>query len=160
MTGTVRTYSKHLFLFLALSAGCRSVYDVDRARQRELATEGTVVFVRPTEYTLLGTKSLSDYVEVVYEQAQRNDAGLLEVRIGLRDKGGQHFWDVHGRDFPISVKTAFYVSPVAGEQRRSPPVYETNWQRVSLLRGGTSDYQVVCPLKSGAHYQVTLSELK
>ena len=160
MTGTVCTYSKYLFLFFALSAGCRSTYDVDRARQRELATEGTVVFVRPTEYTLLGTKSLSDYVEVTYEQARRNDAGLLEVRIGLRDKGGQHFWDVHGRVFPVSVKTAFYDSPVVGEPRRSAPVYETNWQRVSLLRGATSDYQVICPVKSGAYYQITLSELK
>jgi len=149
-----------LILLVTLLAGCRSVYNVDRAQERELATEGTVVFVRPTEYSLLGTKSLSDYVEVVYEQARRNDAGLLEVRIGLRAKGGQHLWDVRGRDFPLSVQTAFYEAPVVGEGQRQPPVYETNWQRVSLLRGATSDHKVVCPVKSGAYYQVTLSELK
>jgi hypothetical protein len=149
-----------LILLAAMLLGCRSTYNVDRAREQELATEGTVVFVRPSEYSLLGTKSLSDYVEVVYERAARNDAGLLEVRIGLRAKGGQHLWDVRGRDFPISVKTAFYEAPIAGEGQRQPPVYETNWQRVSLLRGATSDHKVVCPVKSGAHYQVTLSELK
>lgn len=160
MTDRLRRGVEGLILLLVLLAGCRSVYNVDRADQRELATEGTVVFVRPTEYSLLGTKSLSDYVEVVYEQAERNDAGLLVVQIGLRGKGGQHLWDVRGRDFPISVKTAFYEAPVVGEGQRHPPVYETNWQRVSLLRGATSDHRVVCPVKSGAYYQVTLSELK
>ena len=160
MNGVLCKRCGGLILLAVLLAGCRSVYNVDRAQERELATEGTVVFVRPTEYSLLGTKSLSDYVEVVYEQSQRNDAGLLEVRIGLRDKGGQHFWDVRGPDFPISVKTAFYEAPIVGAGQRRAPVYETNWQRVSLLHGATSDHRVVCPVQSGAYYQVTLSELK
>jgi hypothetical protein len=149
-----------LLLFLVFLASCHSVHNVDRASPSKLEAEGSVVFVRPTEYTLLGTKSLSDYVEVVYEEARRNPAGLLEVRVGLRDKGGQHFWDVHGPDFPLSAKAAFYDKPVSGTDARSAPVYETNWQRLSLLRGATTDYKVVCPLKTGAYYQVTLSELK
>ncbi len=152
--------SLNLLLLLLFLAGCRSVHNVDRASPSKLGREGSVVFVRPTEYSLLGTKSLSDYVEVVYEQAQRNEAGLLEVRVGLRDKGGQHFWDVQGRDFPLSAKTTFYEQPVAGTESRAAPVYETNWQRLSLLRGATTDYKVVCPVKAGASYQVTLSELK
>ncbi len=147
-------------LLIALATGCNSVHNVDRAQSKELSHEGTVVFVRPTEYKLLGTKSLSDYIEVVYDQGQRNPAGLLEVRVGLRDRGGQHQWDRKGRDFPISVKVTFYEEPVAGQDHRSPPVYETNWQRVMLVRGETTDYKVICPLPKGAYYQVTLSELK
>ena len=147
-------------LLVAMSGGCNSVHNVDRAQSEELSREGTVVFVRPTEYKLLGTKSLSDYIEVVYDQGQRNPAGLLEVRVGLRDRGGQHLGDRKGRDFPISVKVTFYEEPVAGQDHRSPPVYETNWQRVMLVRGETTDYKVTCPLPKGAYYQVTLSELK
>lgn len=147
-------------LLVAISAGCKSVHNVDRAQPKELSKEGTVVFVRPTEYRLLGTKSLSDYIEVVYDQGRRNAAGLLEVRVGLRDRGGQHLWDRKGRDFPISAKVAFYEEPVAGQDHRTPPVYETNWQRVMLVRGETTDYKVTCPVKEGAYYQVTLSELK
>ena len=84
-------------LLAALSAGCNSVHNVDRAQPKELAHEGTVVFVRPTKYTLLGTKSLSDYIEVVYDQGRRNAAGLLEVRVGLRDRGGQPHPQWNGR---------------------------------------------------------------
>ena len=149
-----------VMLLIGVSGGCKSVYNVDRAQSEELSQEGTVVFVRPTEYKLLGTKSLSDYIEVVYDQARRNGAGLLEVRVGLRDRGGQHLWDRKGRDFPISAKATFYAEPVAGQDHRSPPVYETNWQRVMLVRGETTDYRVVCPVAEGAYYQVTLAELK
>lgn len=157
------TWQRHLAAVVpavALLASCNSVHNVDRADPKELSGEGTVVFVRPTQYSLFGTKSLSDYIEITYERAQRNAAGLLEVRVGLRDRGGQHFWDVQGRDFPISAKTAFYEQPIAGEGRRNPPAYETNWQRVTLLRGATTDYKVTCPVKEGAYYQITLSELK
>ena len=147
-------------LLIAVSAGCKSVHNVDRAQPKELYKEGTVVFVRPTEYKLLGTKSLSDYIEVVYDQGRPNAAGLLEVRVGLRDRGGQHLWNRKGRDFPISAKVTFYAEPVAGQTHRSPPVYETNWQRVMLVRGETTDFKVTCPVKEGAYYQVTLSELK
>ncbi|OHB65067.1 MAG: hypothetical protein A2Y77_11825 [Planctomycetes bacterium RBG_13_62_9] len=160
MIDVSRNHLSSVILLAALLAGCSSVHNVDRADEGKLAGEETIVFVRPTEYKVFGTKSLSDYVEVVYEQARRNDAGLLEVRVGLRDKGGQHFWDLQGPDFPLSVKTTFYDKPVAGEGLRSPPVYETNWQRVSMLRGATADYKVICPVKAGAFYQVTLSELK
>ncbi len=160
MKDTWYTYPTLIALLLVASAGCRSVHNVDQAQPQELSQEGTVVFVRPTEYTLFGTKSLSDYIEVVYDQGRRNAAGLLEVRVGLRDRGGQHFWNVKGRDFAVSAKVTFYQEPVAGQDHRSPPVYETNWQRVMLVRGETTDYKVTCPVAEGAYYQVTLSELK
>ena len=160
MVGIVRNHLARTLLLLSLLAGCRSTYNVNRVDSRELSGEGTIVFVRPTEYSLFGTKSLSDYVEVVYEQAKPNSAGLLELRVGLRNKGGQHFWDVHGPNFSISAKTAFYEAPLAGAEQRAPAVYETNWQRVTMVRGATTDYRVICPVKAGAYYQVTLSELQ
>jgi len=148
-------------LFVAVIAvGCHSVHNLDYAKNNELSKEGTVVFVRPTEYSLFGTKSMSDYIEIVYEQGQRNLAGLLEVRVGLRNRGGQHFWNTKGRDFPISAKVSFYNKPVSGKTDRNPPVYETNWQRVMLVLGETTDYKVTCPVEEGSYYQVTLSELK
>ena len=149
-----------LILAAVALAGCKTVHNVDRVKPKKLSKEGTVVFVRPTEYKLFGTKSLSDYIEITYDQGKRNAAGLLEVRVGLRDRGGQHLWDLKGGDFAVSAKTTFYEEPVAGSDHRSPPVYETNWQRVMMVRGGTADYKVVCPVKEGAYYQVTLSELK
>ena len=158
MSAARSRFSTALVLAVVVLAGCQTVYNVDRAEPGKLTKEGTVVFVRPTEYSLLGTKSLSDYVEITYDQARRNDAGLLEVRVGLRDRGGQHFWDVKGMDFAVSAKTTFYA--VAGSDHRSAPVYETNWQRVMMVRGGTADYKAVCPMKEGAYYQVTLSEMK
>ena len=49
---------------------------------------------------------------------------------------------------------------MVGQTYRNPPVYETNWQRVMMVRGSTTDFKVTCPVRQGAYYQVTLSELK
>ena len=151
-----------LLICLMATVGCKTVHNARRTDPVKLQQEGTVVFVRPSKYTplRLGTKSISAYVEVAYEDFKRNAAGLLEVHVGLRNKGGTVPWDLRGRDFPLSVKTAFYDQPLAGQATRAAPVYETNWQTVILIRGETTDFKVVCPVKSGAYYQVLVSELK
>lgn len=144
---------------VAFSTGCRSTFNVGGVDRSELETEGNIVFVRPTEYWLFfGTKSLRDYVRVAQEKAVRNEGGLLEVTIGIRNVGGQHIWDLKGKDFPISIKTAFYDKQYQGEKTVTP-IYETNWQTMKLLRGSTTEYKVICPKKEGAYYQVTMSEL-
>lgn len=138
-------------------SGCRSTFNVGKVETAELETEGNIVFVRPTKYWLfIGTKSLRDYVKVTHEQATRNNAGLLELSVGIRNIGGAHFWDLRGPDFPMSVKTAFYDKPHGAG---AVPVYETNWQTLKLLRGATTEYKVICPKKQGAYYQITMSEL-
>ena len=143
-------------LLIAVS-GCRSTFNVRKVDSSELEKEGNIVFVRPTKYWLfLGTKSLRDYVKVTHEQAERNKAGLLELSIGIRNIGGAHFWDLKGKDFPISIKPAFYDKP---HGTGAAPVYETNWQTLKLLRGDTTAYNVICPTRDGAYYQVTMSEL-
>lgn len=136
-----------------------TVYNVERASLDRLGKEGTIVFVRPTDYNVWGTESLRDYIEVTYERTSRNEAGFLQLEIGFRNRGGQWYYDSKGPNFHISVKTAFYNRPFASGSPQSAPVYETNWQMVKLLRGATEHYRVVCPMAMAEYYQVTVSEL-
>ncbi len=147
-----------LVIATALS-GCKSVYNVRRAAPDEVSQEGTVVFVRPTDYTLFGTKSMRDYLEIVNERASKNDAGLLQVQVGFRNRGGRHLWDTKGPNISLSVKTAFYDQPFVSDGQKDIPVYETNWETLPMPRGDTVEYKAVCPKPSGAYYQVTVSEI-
>lgn len=148
------------FLFIVglvclVSTSCTSVYDAHRVDPNRLSQEGTVVFVRPTEHTVFGTKSIRDYVEITFENSSYNAANLLKVDVGLRARGGQHFWDLHGPNFHLSVKTTFLQDPPSSS---SVPVYETNWQTVRMLRGSTFHYKAICPVPEGHYYQVVISE--
>ena len=138
-----------------MMASCETVSNAHRVDTNQRSLEGTIVFVRPIDYTILGTKSIRDYVEITYERAERNDAGLLQVEIGFRNKGGQRFYDLHGPTFNLSVKTDFFNHPLPNS---GAPVYQTNWQTVTMLRGATAHYQVISPAKTASHYQVTVSE--
>lgn len=149
-----------LLVLIVTAVGCHSTYNVQRMKSEEIEREGNIVFVRPTKYfPFFGTKSLRDYVRVTHDKPIRNNAGFLEVAIGLRDIGGVHFWDLKGPDFPLSIKTAFYDQPYSAGGQTSVPIYETNWQTIKMLRGVTTEYKAVCPKKEGAYYQVVISEL-
>lgn len=139
--------------------GCKTTYDAHRTPAKELSEEGSVVFVRPDRYTILGTRSIRDYVEITYENSTQNDAGFPEVTVGLRNRGGQHFWDIKGPDVQLSIQTAFYQNPIHPDGASSgPAAYRTNWQTVKLVRGQTLDYSVTCPVKGANYYQMTISE--
>jgi hypothetical protein len=142
---------------IMLLPGCASVHQPDRDLQATIANEGTIVFVRPDTYAVIGTYSLSDYVEVIYEQVDFNPAGFLEVRVGLRNKGGKHIYDFSAPNYNLSAKTLFYKEPIRGGQR-SAPIYETNWRTIRMLRGAITDFKVVCPIKGAKYYQILLSE--
>ncbi len=147
-------------LFLsAFLCGCHTTYSANRASARELAREGSLMFVRPDRYTLLGTRSVRDYIEIVYEREGTNRTGFTVVEVGLRNKGGQHWYDVKGPDVVLSAKATFYEDPITPKGPQGPPVYETNWQPVPIPRGDTAHYKAVCPVESGIYYQVTFSEL-
>ena len=137
--------------------GCKTVKEVESADRADLAGEGSLVFVRPDRYTLLGTRSVHDYMEVTYEQFTTNDAGQPVVSFGLRNRGGQHWWHLRGPSVTIAAKAVFYAHPVVGGATGGPPVYETNWQHIPLTRGETIHYKFVCPV-AAAGYQVTLSD--
>jgi hypothetical protein len=139
--------------------GCKTTYEAHRTPAEELQKEGGIVFVRPDRYSILGTRSIRDYIEITYEQISVNEAGYPVLTVGLRNRGGQHFWDVKGPDVQLSVQTAFYNRPIQPDGAASgSAAYRTNWQTVKLVRGQTFDYNVACPVKGANHYQVTISE--
>lgn len=139
------------------TTGCRSTYSVDSISPGAAEREGSLVFVRPDQYTLLGTRSLRDYCEVLYEDYSVNDAGQPIVKIGLRNRGGRHWWDTRGPSIMIAAKAVFYETPLSGSTITSPPVYETNWQRLLMTRGETIHYKFVSPVPAGG-YQITFSD--
>jgi hypothetical protein len=147
-----------LILSWMLLCGCDTVYNSHRATQNELSREDSVVFVRPDQYTILGTRSLRDYIEITYEKAIKNEAGFLHVEVGIRNRGGQRFYDTKGPSVHLSIRTAFYTDPISGKGPTSAPVYQTNWQLLTLVRGETEHYETICPVSSGQYYQITLSE--
>ncbi|MDH3982214.1 MAG: hypothetical protein OES84_04855 [Kiritimatiellaceae bacterium] len=145
-------------LGVAILAGCKSVYNTSPAQAEELANEGTVVVVRPDRYVLFGTRSMRDYLEVVYEEFSTTDAGLPVVRVGLRNKGGQHWWDTKGKNFTLFAKVVFYSAPVEGSAARTAPLYSTNKRPIPMLRGETADVVFTCPVSGARGYQMVLSE--
>lgn len=139
--------------------GCRTTYNAKRTPAEELQSEGRIVFVRPDRYSLFGTRSIRDYIEITYEEITMNEAGYPVLTVGLRDRGGQHLWDLKGPDVQLSVQTAFYNKPIQSSGAASvSAAYRTNWQTVKLVRGQTSDYKVACPIKGANYYQMTISE--
>ena len=146
-----------IVLLVVLVAGCHAVEDTNYTPGAQIAREGTFVFVRPDRFTLLGTKSLRDYSEIVYENQTINEAGQMVVKFGLRNRGGQHWWDTKGPRILIAAKAVFYEVPVKDGGITGPPLYETNWQRLTLTRGETIHYTFTSPVDAGG-YQVTLSD--
>jgi len=141
----------------ACLTGCNTVYNADDVPGKDLANESSVVVVRPDRYTILGTRSVRDYLEIIYEEL--DSAGPIPVvRIGIRNKGGQHWWDLKGKDFTIFAQAVFYRDPVAGKDVRSAPLYKTNKQAVPLERGETTDLVFKSPVKGAQGYQIIISE--
>ena len=135
-------------------------YNVQRTPGDEINREGTVIFVRPkNSHRLFGTESLRDYIEIVYENAFRNKAGLYEVKLGIRNIGGLHYYDKNSENFPLSIKTVFYDNPVNINGVRSVPIYKTNWQTIKMIRGTVTDYTAICPIQSASYYQIVISEI-
>jgi len=136
-----------------------STYNVQRTPADELTREGTVIFVRPKDdYSLFGTESVRDYIEIVYEQAYRNEAGYLGVKLGIRNIGGMHYYDQESPNFPLSIKTACYDRPF-NSAARPAPVYETNWKTIKMIKGVITEYESVCLKKSASYYQIVISEI-
>lgn len=131
--------------------GCKSTYNSKRVSAANIRREGTIVWVRPE--TNLPLQSLRRRMELTYEQAEPNQAGLLQVSLGCRNKSGS--------DLVVNLRTAFYEQPFgAPGTQTSMPVYTTNWKRMTLTRGATDEYRATCPKTSGQFYQVTISEVQ
>lgn len=137
-----------VFIFCAVTAfyGCHPVYNANRASQEYLAKEGSIVFTRPYRFTpFFGSYSLSEFVEIVYERASKNEAGQLVVEVGIRNRGPVSWTNWH-KNAPeiITLKTRcnFYQQ----NRNMSPVVYSTNQQEIVIGRGETFTYRAVCPV--------------
>ena len=145
-------------LLAAGVTGCRSTYNANAIKGKELAKESSIVVIRPKRYTLLGTQSVRDYLQITYEELSANAGGFPVVRVGVRNKGGEHWWDLRGPDFTLYAQAVFYRDPVTGTSARSAPLYRTNKQAVPMKRGDTSDIVFNCPVKGAQGYQIIFSE--
>lgn len=166
-----------IFPLLMLSTSCRSTYRIDRA---DTVGEDTLVFVRPDRYTLLGTKSMRDHLEITYETLTHDQStGFAILQVGVRNRGGQHFWDRRGRDLNLAAQAAFYAQPVAlaaqrpgasfpsdakGRQQSggygvsAPPIHQAARKTFALSRGQTYHLEFICPIRNAAGYQIVFSE--
>lgn len=153
----MKTLSALLGIALLLS-GCHAVYNTKDASRRELSRAGSAVVVRPDRYVLFGTRSMRDYLEVVYETFSLNDAGLPVVEMGLRNKGGEHWYDLNAQDFTLYAQAVFYKPSRDQQDAKSAPLYRTNKQPVPMPRGEVADLRFVCPLRGAGGYQVIFSE--
>lgn len=162
---------------MMVAAGCTTTYSVDRVHT---AGEDSLVFVRPDRYSLLGTRSLRDQIEITYETLTYDpDTGYAIVRVGVRNRGGQHFWNRRGRDINLSAQAAFYHQPVAlappplgasfpsdakGRQQAggpgvsAPPIHQSARKTFALPRGQTYHLEFICPKTDAGGYQVVFSE--
>lgn len=162
---------------MMFAAGCTTTYSVDRVNT---AGEDSLVFVRPDRYSLLGTRSLRDHLEITYETMEHDQAtGFAVVKVGVRNRGGQHFWDRRGRDFNLAAQADFYSQPVAmvppqpgatfpsdarGRQQgggpgvSAPPVYQAARKTFALPRGQTFHLEFICPKQNVNGYQIIFSE--
>lgn len=135
--------------------GCYAVYNANRAE--DLSREGSIVFTRPARFTpFFGSYSISDFVEIVYEKAYKNEAGQLVVEVGIRNRGPVSWtnWNMRAPE-RLTIKTTcnFYN----GNRNGSPIVYSTNRREIVINRGETFAYQAVCPAEAFS-YQVILGD--
>lgn len=137
-------------MFVLATTGCRTVYSVDR---KDSSGEDSIVFVRPDSYSILGTRSIRDYLEITYERLTILDNGFAKLQIGIRNRGGQHWWDRKGPDVQLSAVAHFY-----GEDKSNLPVYVGPRTTFNILRGETNHLEILCPVKNVKGYQVVLSE--
>lgn len=134
-----------------LLASCASVRNVDAA---DTSGESSMVFVRPGTFSILGTRSLADYVEVVYEDVGTTETGRMTVSCGVRNRGGQHWYDLKGPQVAIGARIAFYAQP----DRKGKPLWVSPRKTVLINRGDTSHLEFMCPKSGAKSYQITLSD--
>ena len=140
--------------------GCTAVDPVARADQRELAAEGTIVFTRPARFTpWFGNYSISQFLEITYEQVSRNPAGQFVVEVGIRNRGpvGWTNWHRHApKTLNIAATCNFYGTPAGA--LGGPVVYSTNRRVLAINRGETFAYKAVCPVEGANGFQLVLGD--
>ncbi|MCQ2352968.1 MAG: hypothetical protein MJ033_05770 [Victivallaceae bacterium] len=145
------------FVALVL-CGCGTTTNVDRVTEEDLNQESSIIFIRPKRFVLaFGSLSAVEYVEITYERSYRNDAGQLVVETGIRNRGPVSWtnWFCRAPEIlQLRVQTHFYE----GARSRSNELYQTNGSTISIGRGETYVYKVVCPVANAVDYQIVLGD--
>ena len=140
---------------LLAASGCTSVRNVERVNTEKLNAEGSLVFVRPRHYSIFGTRSLADYVEVIYERVTKvQTTGNMRVQVGIRNRGGQRWYSTKAPDITIGAQISFYQTP----NIESSPIYQSNRRSVLLQRGETVHLEFDCPAPGALSYQIVFSD--
>lgn len=139
---------------LAFSGGCKSVCNVRHMDAAALGSEGALVFVRPDRYTILGTKSMREFIQIVYEEMKTDERGMAHVAVGVRNVGSRTWYNMRGPSVQIGAEIAFYRTKGVD----SAPLYRSNRRSVVIQRGETAHLTFDCPVAGAASYQVVFSD--
>lgn len=90
---------------LSAAVGCRSTYDVPEGE----AQVGLVAFARPADYSILGTESAREWLEVLDARQGRLPNGNLWLELSVRNRGNQGFfsWADASRDMTLYADVTF-----------------------------------------------------
>lgn len=150
---------KSLFAFIAVFSavvfsGCYSTDPVAISQ----TPEDSIVFTRPKRFApAFGSYSLNEYVEVTYNRSYRNNAGLLVVEVGIRNRGPVSWtnWFVTApENIYLTTRCTFFN----GVRNGSAPVYHTNQSNIAIGRGKTYHFKAICPDASATDYQLVLGD--
>lgn len=140
-----------------LFTGCK-MYTTHGVQRVITAGEDSIVFVRPDSFSILGTRSIRDHLEITYERLTKLPNGFVQLEVGVRNRGGQHWWDQRGLDVQLSATPKFYNEPVQGTGFNKPPVYVGERKTFTTLKGETTHLTFVCPVQNVIAYQLVLAE--
>lgn len=135
-------------------AGCKSVSNVHHRNPDFLRSEGSMVFVRPDHFSILGSRSMRDRIEVIYENMTVDDLGRAHVTAGVRNMGGRHWYDTKAPTLCMGAAISFYKTA----DTRSAPIYQSNRRSYVVQRGETAHLSFDCPVPNAKSYQIVLSD--
>ena len=160
---------------LMISFGCSTTYNMNRA---DVTGEGSLVFVRPDHYSILGTRSIRDHLEITYEEFSRTENGCARLKVGVRNRGGQHWYDTRAGRIQIVAMPYFYEKPITayttpngayfptdlvkqasgGSGPNQAPIYKGPRKDISIEVGQTAHLTFDVPVQNVSGYQVVFSE--
>lgn len=148
-------------IFLSIMAtvilcGCHAVYNANSVDVEDYREESAVVFARPEMFSpWFGSYSVSEFVEIVYTNLSRNEAGLLVAEVGIRYRGPVEWtnWYVNApKRLTLRTNCSFY----RGKRNHSPIIYSTNSREIVIGIGETFAYKVTCPVAEAQDFQLIL----
>ena len=137
-------------VLLFLAAGCRATYELEETSQ----IDGTYSYARPSSFSVVGTESVMDWVELVSATQSKDDKGAFVVDIALRNHGGTGFfsWFQRSHDMTVYARVDFYAG------KGGPLLHAMPRQAVPLPLGDTVHMRFVSPVDGATYAKLILLE--